>query len=820
MELEEALELGLNGHAVLFVGAGFSVGAINRNGQRLKTGRELADHLASFVDLPRSTSLEDAAEEFTSFYGEDDLIEVIKDEFTVSEITAAHTQLASIPWRRIYTTNYDDVLEAAYSRLNRSLKPMTLSADARSRPNRAVPGTQCIHLNGFVELLNRQTIGSELKLTDSSYLTASVSESPWAVLFRQDLKLARAVFFVGYSLADLDIRRLIFESPELSQKCFFVLGEHPEEATRRRASRFGTILPMDTTAFAESLSAKAAQYVPQEPEAHIGYSIKQFAAPEGPFAFSDQSIFDLLLLGHLKPDLVWSSLHEGEPYICERLGTQRVIDSVSSGARVVVVHSELGNGKTCFLEAVKCRALESGYDVYTVSVRSEDIFRELDQIVTSAVKTLLFVEEYPDWIDVIEHFSLNANSNISLVLSARNPVHDVMIDRVCQVLGRTDIPEFSTDLLTRQELGWISDFFNRYGLWGEKAAWSTNRKLGYLAGKCRSQFGSILMDLFESPQIAHRFERILNGLSGRRDYYEVLISVMILAVVQRSSSIDLMIDIWRNAVMETQFKRNEAVREFFDFPTGEIKLRSAPAAQFILKHVADANLTVDTLIKMARAFNMGARFSDTHRSLLRELMRFSTLQGLLPERQRRPAIIRYYEGIKNLDRCRRNPQFWLQYAIACLTLEELDRAEAYFDTAYSFASAGDYGTIQIDNHYARFLLVRATKMPDPDTCMESFRQARLIIERQIKDDRMHYPYRVARLYLDFYEVFESRLDEARSNEIFQAAAFVSDRIQSLPKERRDQRSVVECSDDMAKIIAKKEQTLLEEHQRLGGDSVS
>ena len=815
--MEEALELALDGHAVVFIGAGFSVGAVNREGHPLKTGPELAGYLAALSDLPEMTTLEDAAEEFISIYGENELVRVIKDEFTVGSVTAAQEQIAAIPWRRIYTTNYDNVFEEACSRLNRTCKPMTVSAEPRLRENRAISETQCVHLNGFVESLDSNKIGTELKLTDSSYLTSSVSDSPWATLFRQDLGLARAIFFVGYSLSDLDIRRLLFESPELTQKCFFVIGEHPGDATLRRASRFGTVVPVDTAGFASRLSEKSDQYDPQIREVHIGYSIKKFSAPESQTTLTDQSIFDLLLFGQLKSDLAWSSLHEGEPYVCERPDIQKAMDLLTAGSRVVVAHSELGNGKTCFLEEVKCRALESGYDVYTVSVRSSDMFRELDQIFTSRTKTLLFIEEYPDWIDVIEHFGLNADSNVSLVLSARNAVNDIVIDRVSQVLGTDNIPEISVDLLTQPELEWLVDFFSRYGLWGERAAWSPSRKLNYLSQTCRSQFGSVLMDLFESPQIANRFERVLNGLSQRRDYYEILMSVMILAVVQKSSSINLMIDIWGDTIMGTQFKRNETVREFFDFPTGEIKLRSATAAQFILKHVADANITVDTLIRMARAFDVGARFSDLHYGLLRDLMRFSTLQTVLPETQRRPAIIRYYEGIKNLNRCRRNPQFWLQYAIACLTLEELDRsetyldrAEAYFDTAYSYASDGEYGTIQIDNHYARFLLVKATRMGDADTCMASFRKAREIIERQIKDDRMHYPYRVARFYRDFHEVFESKLDRVRLNEIFEAAIFVSKRIQSLPTVRRQHRNVEDCLNDMAKIIAKKDVVLSEQ----------
>ena len=807
MELDEALELALDGHAVLFAGAGYSRGATNWLGQPFKSAYELANHLALKAGLPEETPLDDAAEEFVNLHGEESLVRELKVEFTVDEITSVQKQIAELPWRRIYTTNYDNVLEKAYSELHRNLKPVTLSAESRLRVDMASE-TLCVHLNGFIELLTRETIGSELKLTDTSYLSASISESPWATMFRQDLGLARAVFFVGYSLSDLDIRRLLFESPQLAQKCFFVIGNQAEESTKRRVSRFGTVVSMDTSEFADLLAEKSNNYIPQDFDSHIGYSITKFTSPDTQFTFSDQSIFDLLLLGNLKTELVWESLHEGNRYFLERPIGQQVLKSIDTGSRVAVIHSELGNGKTLVLEGIKCRALENGYQVFTVSVRSGDVFRELDQILSSRDKTLLFVDDYPNWIDIIQHFSLNAKPNVSLVLSARSAVHDVMIDSICQIVGKGEIREYTADLLTEDDLGWISDFFSQYGLWAEKAAWSEKRKIRYLSSYCRSQFNSVLMRLFESPQIASRFNQVLQRLNNKRDYYEVLLSIMVLAVVQRIPTINLMMDIWGTIITETQFKKNEAVIEFFDFQAGEIRLRSATAAQFILKHVADVNLTVNTLIVMAKAIDKAGKYSETHRSLLRDLMRFSTLQNLLPERQRRPATIRYYEGIKNLFGCQRNPQFWLQYAIACLTLGELDRAERYFATAYSFASSRNFDTFQIDNHFARFLLVRAVEIGDSDKCMDSFRKARQIIENQIKDERMQYPFRVARSYRTFYEAFESKLSRTRLEEITQAAVFVSRRIESLPEDRRQRKDVSECLDDMKRIIAKREEVEL------------
>ena len=406
-------------------------------------------------------------------------------------------------------------------------------------------------------------------------------------------------------------------------------------------------------------------------------------------------------------------------------------------------------------------------------------------------------------MDVVRQFSLSANSNVSLVLSARSAIHDVLADRLFTILGQDSVPEYSTDRLTDDDIQWLSRFFDQYGLWGDKASWSNQGKRRYLSTQCHSQLNSILIRLFESPQMASRFNRILERLNNKREYYEVLLSIMILAVIQHPPTLNLLADIWDDLIRRSQFKNNEAIREIFDFQAGEVKLRSATAARFVLNGVADGNLIVNTLATMARKCDSFANISDTHHDILLALMRYSMVQSLLPERQKRQAAIRYYEQIKNLPHCRTNPQFWLQYAIACLTLEELDRAEKYFETAYSYASSRGGNTLYIDNHFARFLLVRAVDLGNLDTCMTSFRKARRIIERQIKDNRMHYPFRVAKSYYTFFEAFEAKLSMKHQEEIVRAATFVSQRIESLPPVRQSNRDVESCYYDMQRIIERK-----------------
>ena len=145
MELDAALERALDGEAILFAGAGCSAGAVSIAGKPLWLANEFADHLSVETHLPDKTPLEDCAEAYVEEFGEDALIRLVKQQFTVKEIGIHHRDIGSIPWKRLYTTNYDDVLEEAYRENSRQLVPVTT---IDSPYNISKPDTICVHLNG------------------------------------------------------------------------------------------------------------------------------------------------------------------------------------------------------------------------------------------------------------------------------------------------------------------------------------------------------------------------------------------------------------------------------------------------------------------------------------------------------------------------------------------------------------------------------------------------------------------------------------------------------------------------------------------------
>lgn len=472
MELDRALEHALDGDAVLFVGAGFSRGATNVRGTLLKTGEQFGKHLATLAGLPDGFPLDEAAEEFERARGKDALIAEIKGEFTVNAVADYHRDVLRVPWSRVYTTNYDNVVEYVAAASGASIQAVTLATEIRSLSK---SGSICVHLNGFVERVTRDTVSSEIKLSDSSYLTASIAGSPWAVLLRQDLATASAVFFVGYSLYDLDIRRLLFEDPQLRDKTFFFLGPTPDATTALRTPRFGKAYHQGTSELAAAIEAKRTTYVPRDHTPAILHCFRRYSAKGGRSDVRDVDLIELFMYGSIREDLVRASVDNRVLYYRERQATTQLIAAVKRGARALAVHSRLGNGKSSLLESVRYRLSKEGYEVYSGTTKSDRLIPELRELLARPGKIAVIVDNYPDWLDAVEAFGMHASDRAVLVLAGRTATHDVVVDRVRELIS-DDVVEIAVDRLSMADLDWLRRVFEEYGFWGERAAWSRAQK--------------------------------------------------------------------------------------------------------------------------------------------------------------------------------------------------------------------------------------------------------------------------------------------------------------------------------------------------------
>lgn len=750
MNIDKALELALDGKAIMFAGAGYSYGAKNIKGKPFKLGDELSEYFANKCKLHKNTPLNDSSQEFIEKFGQDKLIKEIKSEFTVKSIAPFYKIIASIPWKHIYTTNYDNVLEISWSYASKKLTPITMNADIY---NTSKEQDICIHLNGFVDKLDRETINSELKLTDASYLTASISDSIWMTKFRQDVQYAKVIFFLGYSLADIDIKKILFDSPELKNKCLFIVGEKPNVLTQKRVKRFGSIHKITIKEFANEVRKKQKIYQPVSKDEIDFLSIEEYTLDEKPALITDKNVIDLFLYGDLKKELLSESLRSGKKYFLDReKKSKELFDILDKENKIAVIISNLGNGKSSFIENISYNAAINNYRVFRVHEHNEEAILEFEKLFRIKEKSLIIIDDYQNWLDKIERFFFNSPPDKFLILTARTALHDVLFDELIKISGNKNINEISVDNLTDEEINWFVESFDEYGLWGDYAAKSKARKYQYIREKCEGQIHAILLGLLSSPNIKNKLKNLYANIKKQPEYYKVAISIFILTTINTKITMDTLVDLWGTETLnQIRSNKKSSLWEIINFDRNSITVKSSVISKYFLKNIADSSIVVKVLIELFKKIHELSKSAVKYRDIFKNLMRLYSIQQILPEEKKTAGIMKYYESIKTLSKCKTHPLFWLQYAIASIVINDLTRAKKYFDSAYSYAKKLEWDTFQIDNHYARYLLTIAIdNIDDTNSAMEHFRRAKNIVNRQMNNERLHFPYKVATLYISLF----------------------------------------------------------------------
>ena len=337
MEFEKALAYAAQGRAILFLGAGFSSGATSLANEPFLLGAGLGKALADEAGIPSDFALEDISDIYMSKFGSAALLQKLRNWYVAKEVTKSQKELAKLPWRRVYTTNYDNVFERACAEIGMGV---ISRVGTESVGKLAKNGLSCVHLNGFILTATEGSLERELKLTSTSYSAGSAMNDEWADRFRFDLHAAQAIFFVGYSLADLDLRRLLVEQ-ELKEKSFFVLKKDPSLADAHRASLFGLPVAKGVEDFANEVAKFLKAYsVPPDVEP-ISHCIKPYDPTTAHGPVEDRYLFELTLTGKLRGEYIAPAYLGQVVYCGVRSSVQRFAECLEPGVGVIYFHSAL-----------------------------------------------------------------------------------------------------------------------------------------------------------------------------------------------------------------------------------------------------------------------------------------------------------------------------------------------------------------------------------------------------------------------------------------------------------------------------------------------
>jgi cold shock CspA family protein len=206
-----------NGRAVLLLGAGATVGAHHPIGKKIPIGNGLRDllgkkFLSSFSDSDTLTWIAELSQSTTDLFTVQDYIAEELQEFIPDSF---HKLIPTFMWRGIASTNYDTVVEQAYTGAEKSVQELVPFLSNNDRVDEEIRNPECLiylKLHGCIT----RTHDAEIPLILSAEQYAQY-RSGRSRLFQmlEEWASENTIVFVGHSLQDHDLRALLLE---LTQK--------------------------------------------------------------------------------------------------------------------------------------------------------------------------------------------------------------------------------------------------------------------------------------------------------------------------------------------------------------------------------------------------------------------------------------------------------------------------------------------------------------------------------------------------------------------------------------------------------------------------
>ena len=762
IELYDLLEKISDGKRVmLFIGSGFSIGAKNHNNNRLPIGSQLAKYIYTKCGIKDGDSdLQFAAEKYIEKYGISALIQYIREIFTISEYESYYDSFSQQKWFRIYTTNYDDLLENIFIKNKKLINSASIEQDIASYRNKS---NLVIHLNGYIKELSQSNIDNFFKLIGRSYLVNTITSSTWYEQLKADINIADVILFIGFSLdGDLDIKRLFFSDAHNIKKTYFVVWDKETDLNIEKLGRYGQVCRAGVELFSIEMSKKKIEYEEFDKNALTCFEQRVFTNSLKE-KVNDSDVFNLLFWGNINQKLIEQSISTAtSDYVILRNSINTIVDCFNDDL-VPVIHSNMGNGKTLCLNILSYQLSRNGYKVFYFNKPYQNIDEEIEFISKENGKIVIIIDRYNLFYHTTKKILAQLLSkDIKVVLSERTNIYDVTIANLENSLNFNH-HGIDLNILTDNDINEFVKLLNKYNFWGDIAHYTDNEKKDYLQRKCKKQLSFFLIDIIKSKDIKKRIEAIIKTMTSSESGFKLFILLLVSDVIGLSPDINDLQELINFEANLDILRQDSDFQEIFDFKTGQVVLKSSILSQCLIELLGSNELLFSTIYNASKVAEK--RHTSFSKLFVKELTMYGNLEKIFRNKnQHRKHIIDFYMLAKDFRLCKENPQFWLQYSIAMIALNELDQADVYIQNAYSFAhTINNYDTFQIDNQYGKLLMEQCI-LGDIPSHFDVLQKVQTIITnpRQMRDNR-HYPYSVGMKYAEYYKKYYSNLSSTEKN---------------------------------------------------------
>lgn len=674
-------------NSVLFLGSGFSAGAINIAKSVLPAGYPLLERLAlALGEDVNDLELKSAADEFLS-RTDLSLYDLLYETFTVSETLPYQREIVSLPWARIYTTNYDDII----SHIKGTDFPIFTFDEPRPR---RLPQAFAIYLHGSIRRATEADVDNQLILNSKSYDVITRDHQHWFHEFQRDRRTFEACYFMGFSLSDHHISGLMTSGEESVKRTFFISRKDPKPSFLRRASEYGEVVPLGFEAFADLAKTLPKPERPKDLNSLQSFKYLRPGLDSKPLtAPTPVEIINLVSFGTFSQSRFFNTPIEF-PYVAPQ--NKHIEDTLVAlrDARTVLVHSRLGNGKTIFTSLLALKAtMEEGY-ICLLWRRAGRHFDQDLEVIADQKRALVIFDDYDAAIDNIERISAKA-LEAKFIVTVRTGQQEV---RFHEIMVKLPAPVKRVNLNTFSEVDRVKllEILHRAGA-----------HAGGLEETVQSarDIRDIVTQLYDHSQIRQKIHDVVRASPP------LLIKIIVLASLIKWAGVETddnyIQDIIGSDVYTELRKAEIFANDFLDIHDDKVEMRSALLAEYFIQRIFTLKDILDGCYDITTA-SIRRKTERAHRRLAGELLKFSSLQRFLKFHSGSDdEINRHYIRLSHDKDVNDDPLFWLQYAILMKTCGDISNARLFLNAGYDRAAKIEgFKTFQLDTQALSIFLLQ------------------------------------------------------------------------------------------------------------------
>lgn len=662
---------------VLFLGAGFSAEAKNVLNLKPPVGRELEKEvkkLAKLADDDGSDLLD--ASGYALVHGFD-LYGLLEGLYTIRQLAPEQRSILSHPWRRIYTTNYDNSVSVFRTEQGQSATDNIF--DIGDDVPRKVRQGAVVHLHGSIARCQPDNVDKSLVLSRRSYVEQRVKKSGWWDWFDKDVRISQYVFFLGYDLNDFEPASYLIKYPGLTERRHFILRDPNSPVASSKLADFGIRHSFQLSGFVERLSNAKVQPVPKHENDLQAFRFIDLSKDNRLLSKPNSAeIQELLAFGKLRFDGVRATVPNSD-YVVFRGETIRRCRDLLDQHDTLIIHSKIGNGKSVLSSELKITLSQSGSNCF-----------EMRNNVTPPPQDLEFLESmenvvvfFPSYDSAVANKELLAGMHYSTryVVEMQTGTLQVRFQEVSKLLGNS-IGRVNVDELNDHDCANLRNLLTEGGL--SSLAKSPRIRKGL-------EFRDFLLLAFDEPEIATRLRAVIDPMLATRAARKIICASAIFKAAGQEVDTGFIEDATGEDPYSVMNELGEQAWELFSYTIDQIEPHSAVLSEHILKKYISPKDFCDEILNLARESARRLDESEDYnserfrraRALLSAVIRFSFIDSIIGQAPENRALIsKIYEGCRRDELVKKEPLFWLQYSIFWQDEPRWDLAESHMEEAY------------------------------------------------------------------------------------------------------------------------------------------